>query len=261
MVWWPTPLGWCCLGSAPAALLATWILWGESFLSITRRVSADTLVVEGWIHSEGMPVAKNEFERGGYHCLVITGGPSGPSWAERRPNLAESRKQELLHLGMAADQLFAAPCDDSETQRTYESALAAKRMMEARGIHPAGINVLSRGAHARRTAAVYAKVFGPSMNVGIIAWQPYAPQGRSWWRSSERSKELIDESLAYVHESLLNSGRPDGRWRMWMLVGTLLGFLSVFVLRRWRRRSGACSDGGLIDLPARREDVGVQTKK
>jgi len=190
------------------ALLALWFWWGEPFLCATNRVAADTLVVEGWIgRVEAMRVAKNEFEQGGYQCLVVTGGLAGEPWWERRRNVAEDAKSDLLELGFPPGKLIVASYGDSESQRTYVSALAAKHALEAKGQHPKGINVLSRAVHARRSRLVYAKVFRPTVKVGTISWWPYAQQTRSWWRSSSRAKELLNESFGFAYEALLSSGR------------------------------------------------------
>ncbi len=205
-LWWPTKFGWLCLLSPPVALLVLWVFWGEAFLARTARVPADTLIVEGWIGREGMSVAKHEFEQGGYRFLVVTGGMSGQLWAAHRWNFAVAAQEELLRLGFPGEKLLAAPCEDLDSQRTYESALAAKRKLEAAGYHPAGVNVMSRGTHTRRTRLVYARVFS-STRVGCISWHPLGALTKAWWESSERAKELMNETLGYFYEALLGSCR------------------------------------------------------
>ncbi len=208
------------------------VLWGESWLSVTARVPASVLIVEGWIHSEGMPATAEEFRRGGYDYLVVTGGPSGPSWALNRFNLAENARQELLVLGLSADKLLSAPSLESDSQRTFESALAAKRLLELRGFAVGAINVFSRGPHCRRTRLVYSKVFGPATRVGIVAWCPYATQGKAWWQSSERTKEMVTESLGYLYEWVLNSGRPGGKSVLYLACAIPCAVFALFRLFR-----------------------------
>ena len=55
---------------------------------------------------------------------------------------------------------------------------------------------------------VFAKVLGPGVQVGVIAWTPFSYQASPWWRSSDRARELLTETAGYVYELLLNSGRP-----------------------------------------------------
>jgi hypothetical protein len=98
---------------------------------------------------------------------------------------------------------------DVETQRTHTMAVAVRRALEGAGIEPAGINVFSDGVHARRSRLIYAKVFGPDVKVGVIAWTPWqlTADRPAWWTSSERTVDLFKETLAYPYERVLNSGR------------------------------------------------------
>jgi hypothetical protein len=41
----------------------------------------------------------------------------------------------------------------------------------------------------------------------VITWKPPEYRSEPWWRSSQRAKELLSESVGYVFEFLLNSGR------------------------------------------------------
>jgi hypothetical protein len=168
---------------------------------------ADVLVVEGWAGRDSMPAAVREFQRGGYRLLVTAGGPTGDSWAARNWNYAELAAEELLRDGLPKEQLLIAPTNESETRRTYHAALAVRRALEARGELPAAINIWTRGAHARRSRLVFAKVFRPKTRVGVIAWTPAGPNPGRWWKSSDRSRDLLDETVAYLFELLLNSGR------------------------------------------------------
>ena len=68
--WSPALLG----GFTMAVVLAFSMIWlcmyGESFFSLTRRLPAEVLVVEGWIGEEGIRAAAAEFERGGL-CYIF----------------------------------------------------------------------------------------------------------------------------------------------------------------------------------------------
>jgi hypothetical protein len=206
-LWWPTRLGWMGLLLAMAVLFLGWCLCGESFLSPTRRLPAQVLVVEGWAGRDSMPAALGEFRRGGYKLLVTAGGSTGDNWAARNWNYAELAAEELLRRGLLKDQLLVAQAESVDTQRTYRAALAVRKALEARGPLPATINVWSRGAHARRSRLVFQKVFGPKTRVGVVAWEPEAELTRPWWHSSTRSRDLLEETVAYFFERVLNSGR------------------------------------------------------
>jgi hypothetical protein len=207
-VWWPTWLGSFCI----VALLAIFGVWwwnrGESFLSLTRRLPAEVLVVEGWIGRDGLRAAATEFEQGGYQYVVASGGLTSDRWEAHRSTFAEIAEHYLIRYGVPKDKIIVAP-STTENMRTFESAVAVWRALQAKGIRPAFLNVFTLGPHARRSRLVFAKVEGPGTPVGVIDWIPSEYEGVPWWRSSERARELLMETAGYLFEALLNSGRSS----------------------------------------------------
>jgi hypothetical protein len=64
--------------------VAWWFARGESFLSLTERLPAKVLVVEGWIGYEGVRAAAAEFEQRGYqYGADRNGSQCGHCWLER----------------------------------------------------------------------------------------------------------------------------------------------------------------------------------
>ena len=205
--WYRTVLGAFTI-VVPLVFPVIWLcIYGESFFSLTRRLPAEVLVVEGWIANDGMRAAVAEFERGGYRYILATGGQSPDP---RNPgNYAEMAEQQLVRLGIPHDRIIMAPIWEVEHQRTFKSAVAAWRALLNQGIHPRAINVLTLGPHARRTRLVFAKVYAPATQVGVIAWKPSDYETKPWWRSSERTKCFLKEIVGYPFEVLLNSGRSS----------------------------------------------------
>jgi hypothetical protein len=206
-VWWPTLLGWLCIVILAVGPAVWWCSYGESFLSLNRQLPADVLVVEGWIGPVGTRAAGAEFEKRGYQYIVASGGLTGERWNEPRWSYAEGAGIELARFGIPADKIIVAPSKGVENQRTFESAVAVWRALQARGIQPRTLNVFTFGAHARRSRMVFAKVFRPGTEVGVIAWTPPGFEVGPWWRSSERSRELLTETAGYLYEAVFNSGR------------------------------------------------------
>jgi hypothetical protein len=207
-VWCPTWLGSLCLFLLLAIPVTWWGLRGEAALSSTERFRAEVLVVEGWIGSDGVRAAATEFNQGSYHYVVATGGvATGKGWGQSGWSYAEGADHELLRSGVPGERIIVAPSKDTETQRTYESAVAVARALEAKGIHPSALNVFTLGPHARRSCSVFAKVLGPRTKVGDVSWIPSDYQGVPWWRSSDRAKDLLTETAGYLYEELFNSGR------------------------------------------------------
>lgn len=205
-IWWPTWLGWAVLLSAFVVPAGVWTWRGERFLALDDPRPAEVLVVEGWIGLDGMGAARREFQRGGYQYLVTAGGPTGHRWTRSRYNYALSAADVLVGWGLPADKVIAAPDDGRAEQRTYGAARAVRDKLNELGLRPKAVNVLSLGAHTRRSRLVYAKVL-EEMEVGAVAWWPERYDREPWWRSSERASDFLKESVGYTFELLFSSGR------------------------------------------------------
>ena len=209
-VWWPTRLGWLSIILLSVLPPVWWLEFGELFLSATNRVPRDVLVVEGWIGRDGVRAAANEFKSGGYRYVVAAGGTSPENgWEEGGWSYAERAKEELLRLGISESKVVFAPAADTENHRTFQSAAAVWRTLEARSIHPNALTVFTLGPHARRSLLVFEKIYQGKVPVGVIGWIPSDYKSEPWWRSSERARELIAETSGYLYERLLNSGRAS----------------------------------------------------
>jgi hypothetical protein len=206
IVWWPTWLGTFCIVALLVIFGAWWWIRGESFLSLTRRLPAEVLVVEGWIGRDGLRAAAAEFAPGGYQYIVASGGLTSDRWEEHRSTYAEIAEHYLIRYGVPQDKIIVAP-SRAENMRTFESAVAVLRALQARGVRPNSFNVFTLGPHARRSRLVFAKVAGPKTAVGVVDWTPPDYKGVPWWRSSERAREMLTETVGYLFEVLFNSGR------------------------------------------------------
>ncbi len=206
-VWWPTRLGFVALVMVVVVPIVIWWFFGEGFLATTKREPAEILVVEGWIGINGVQAAKAEFERGGYRYILTTGGVAYNNWDRTRWDYAESAREILLKAGMAPDKIVTAQAPETEDHRTFKSALASWRTLQTRGINPKTLNIFSVGAHARRSRLVFAKVYGNDVKVGMVSWTQTDYSAEPWWHSSERADTFIKETVGYLFELILNSGR------------------------------------------------------
>jgi hypothetical protein len=166
-------------------------------------------VVEGWIGREGIRAAVEEFERGGYRYIVSSGGLTSGRWEDKPESYAEMAAGEMIRLGVPKEEIVVATSENTENHRTFESAVTVWRTLWNAGIKPKALNVFTFGAHARRSALVFAKVNGDVAKIGVIAWVPPEYQAERWWHSSERAKELLEETVGYFYELLFNSGRSS----------------------------------------------------
>ena len=209
-IWCPTWVSWFLIVATSLILTAGWFTNGESLLASTHRRPADVLIVEGWIGREGIRAAVTEFEHGGYQYIISTGGLTSGRWGDDQPvSYAEMAAREMIRLGVPKERIMVATAEFTESRRTFESAIAVWRALRDLRVRSKGVNVFTFGPHAGRSFLVFAKVLGSETKVGVIAWLPPDYKTEPWWRSSERSRELLEETVGYLYEVLLNSGRQS----------------------------------------------------
>jgi DUF218 domain len=207
-LWWPTLLGWVLIGVVIVTPLVWWWFKGEDFLSATHRLPAEVLVVDGWIGRQNLEAAKTEFERGGYTYVATTGGLSS-DWNGNQWNHAQKATNLMIRFGVPPDRVIEAPARETKSQRTFESALAVRTALDARRLQPAAVNIFTVGAHAKRSRLVFAKTLAAGTRVGVISVTPIGYASGPWWKSTERADDFLKETIGWLYELLLNSGRTS----------------------------------------------------
>ncbi len=204
-VWSPTIPGWgVILGSLWLVLTLT-IANIHPFLAVTAPISANILVVEGWLPDYAIKEAIAEYERGTYEKLITTGTPlSRGYYLAEYKNFAELTAATFLALGFDPNQLVAVPTPKVEKDRTYTSAVTLRQWVSTSGLRVKGVNLFTLGTHARRSWLVFRQALAPSVPVGAIAVEPRAYDVKHWWRSSEGVRTVISEAIAYLYARLVN---------------------------------------------------------
>ncbi len=192
-----------------AALIAGTIAFFtiQPFLSITHRENTNVLVVEGWMHLSAMGDAANEFQTGGYEKVYTTGGPVGGlgGYVSDYSTSASIGAGLLRQAGVPADLVQMVPSHVSGRDRTYSSAVALKNWFATNHISPKAINIVTEGAHARRTRLLFQEAFGKDVTVGIISVPNRDYDPKHWWHYSEGVREVLGESIAYIYARFLFS--------------------------------------------------------
>jgi hypothetical protein len=151
-----------------------------------------------------MQEAIAEFRRGHYTTLYVTGGPleRGAPLSEYRTT-AEFGVAMLLQMGIPKDSVQAVPAPSVRRDRTYASAVALKRWLDAQHIVLPNLTVVAPGPHARRTRLLFQRAFGEETHVGVLATKDLNYDPQEWWRSSNGFRMEIDEAIAYVYARVL----------------------------------------------------------
>ncbi len=201
-----TPLGWGVVTIGLGLVLVSLVLLVYPFLAPTQPVAGEILVVEGWLPDYALDEAKERFEKENYEFLVTTGGllskgrhlSPHETWASLSASILNAK-------GISREKIIMAPTTFApERDRTYHSVLQVKKKFNERGLVPKSIDVVSLGAHSRRTWLMFETVF-TSMKIGIVALQPRSYDTSRWWVSSAGVRDIISETVAYLYARLIFS--------------------------------------------------------
>jgi uncharacterized SAM-binding protein YcdF (DUF218 family) len=173
------------------------------FLAVNAPVPARVMVVEDWISMSALEDAADRFRAEGYD-MICTVGASKPGEAfDSERNDAVVVADQFLEMGLPAEQIFAVPCGDPQRDRTYTSAKVLHDWFVARGGLPAALNVVTVGAHSRRSRLLFEEAFGDTVAVGVISIPARSYDVDHWWRYSEGVKEVLSEGAAYFYARFL----------------------------------------------------------
>ena len=183
------------------------------FLSVNERVGAQVLVLEGWVPDHVVRAAMEEFNRGGYRRILVTGGgiDRGEPLSEFK-TFGELGRATLIRLGFPADKVSAVEGPAVDRDRTYNSALQLRARLQRDGALPDRIQILSTGPHGRRTRLLFEAAFGHQTRVGILSVpDPRYPQ-RRWWINSVGFRDVVAESIAYFYARFVFHATPVGEF-------------------------------------------------
>ena len=189
-LWVPTLWGWILIVSALCLTAVLYAGFIHSFLAVSKPVRGEILVVEGWIPLFALERAASEFKGHGYGLLVLTGETHG--WAV----------SVLKNAGINEDRIAVVSDKQVQKDRTYSSAIALKEWLLASHASGRKIDVLTLGAHARRSLLLYETALGDGFSVGIIAADNTRYDANQWWRSTEGIRSVVEETLAYIYTRL-----------------------------------------------------------
>lgn len=201
--WGLTAKGYLLILAVLVALSILFINSIHSFLAVSQPISAQVLVVEGWIADEILVEVVEEFKQRDY-LLIVTTGPTINKglFISQYKNYAELNAASLISLGINQNQVVAVPTPAAKRNRTLATALSVKSWLQQADITVNSVNLFSYGVHTRRSWMIYRRVLEPEVRVGAIAFPPLGYEPRWWWTYSEGVRTIISETIAYIYAKL-----------------------------------------------------------
>ena len=216
-IWLPTIWGWLlllALGFVMCALAARNIY---DFLAPNDPVGARVLVIEGWLAPDELDQAVQLFKKGGYQRVVTTGGPI-VGWPElfKDSNYAQLAADYLAQHGIPREAIIAVPTPASAQERTFLSAVVLRESAQRLGMTLDAIDLLSSGAHARRSRLLFQMAFGSKVRVGILAARPADYNPDAWWRSSSGAEAMVFQTIGLIWmKCCFWPGPPGSQQELW----------------------------------------------
>jgi hypothetical protein len=203
-VWILTFQGWLAAIAVMMSLVVTLIVSitnVHSFLAPTVPLkTANILVVEGWLPDYALKEAVSEFNQGSYKFIATTGGAleMGTNITGFQ-NFADVSAATLKKLGLSEDKIVAVSAPEVVKDRSFQSAATFATWLEKSQLNINSINLLSLGAHTRRSWYLYQKILEPKIKVGIITAHNRDYNPDKWWTTSSGVRDVIDEGVAFIY--------------------------------------------------------------
>jgi hypothetical protein len=125
--------------------------------------------------------------------------PGGPVFETMLLSLAEVAADQLTRMGLPESCVVPVATSGRIVNRTRASAMAVRQRMDEGNIRFESANVLSLGAHARRSWILYHRQFKGRARVGIISIPDERYDPANWWKSEEGRRRVVTEGIKYLY--------------------------------------------------------------
>lgn len=156
------------------------------------------IIIEGWLADAELKEAAQSIHPG--QIVITTGGPVifGQKILHY-DNYADLGAARLVEYGVPAEQIVSIPAPDTQRDRTYVSAQAARKRLEELGLFGKSANLYTIGAHGRRSFLMFRAVFGNDYPLGVMSVEPPAYDLKYWYRHSAGFKHVITEFISWIY--------------------------------------------------------------
>jgi hypothetical protein len=94
--------------------------------------------------------------------------------------------------------------------RTYAAGVALARELRQQPDFDGTLNVMTLGAHARRTRLLFQMAMPDGWRVGVIPVTDQGYDARRWWTSSAGFRDVTGEAIAWCYATLFFRPKEPG---------------------------------------------------
>jgi hypothetical protein len=172
----------------------------HAFLAMNLPIPGGILVLEGWLSDDAMQAAVLEYRAHAYDRIVVTGGPlERGSFLTPYGSYAHLGAATLIKLGVETNKLIILPARPVKKDRTYASGVALSEWLKTQDPPVRKVNLLTQGAHARRSWLLFRQAIAKDVQVGVVAIEDRDYNPRRWYTSSQGVRFVLSETIAYAY--------------------------------------------------------------
>ncbi len=174
-----------------------------TFLALSKPVSADVLIVEGWLFEYMLDSAAKEIKKSNYKYIITTGIKEKYPKDSRYygfESQADYCKTRLSIHGIDPSTIYALSSVGVSKNRTFHTASAIKTWLTERNI--SAVNVYTGGPHARKSLLLFQKALGEAIKVGVISCKIKHFDPVYWWTSWRGIQITLRYFAGYIYALL-----------------------------------------------------------
>jgi hypothetical protein len=165
------------------------------FLAVNEPVSADVMIVEGWVPEYVVDAAVVEYASGSYKKIYVSGLESAGPAADGTQVV-----RHMLRSGVEPSTITLAAAPPTRWNRTSSMARAVSQAVRRSGQPLSAVNVVTLGPHGRQSRLAYQRILGRNTAVGVITVPKDDYDSRRWWASEAGIRKTLKDFLGWLRE-------------------------------------------------------------
>ncbi len=145
----------------------------------TPLATAHCLIVEGWLPPFELRQCAAIALRDQYELIIVAARRDALQTNPAMTTLDRAQAELIAH-GVPAEKIVLVGAPPTGKHRTFGAALAVRDWLKTLPAPPRQANVVSGGAHARKTHAAYRRALAGMVELGALSVRPGA-YNPSWW--------------------------------------------------------------------------------
>ena len=148
----------------------------HGFLAVVKPVRADVLIIESWISPDAVYSTDSLLLSDYTQCIIVGDASDRRSKEEMRKTVQKMIDEQNAD----SVQVIQLSIKSNGHPKTKSYALKVQQWLLERKMVPVGCNVLSEGAHARKSHIVFKRYLKSIAPVGVYAAPPSKYNSKRW---------------------------------------------------------------------------------